>query len=167
MFIIYKLISLYCLNYNYIYYIFLNFFMSVDGGNIIVGITSAYKFQVNEFREAILANNLKKELISKGINSKLILFNDDIDAFTQRHLKLFSKIFPYLDYNKYLGVPICFIPSPSINFNSLSDYFLNEYLKDIANLGIKFDKIVSSNKIRKSQKFLKVSKIILEKKMKL
>ncbi len=117
--------------------------------NLIVGITAGYELGPNELRELILCDNYK----SKYPNSRVILINDDIDPLTQRHIKLINKEFPNLNYQNYLGTPLYLIPSPKNNTKSLSDYYLDLYLKKAKKLGIVPDIISNSSEIRRTEKF--------------
>jgi hypothetical protein len=127
--------------------------------NIAVGITPGYDILPNEFKEAVLATNLKKELGEKKITSQTILLVDDLDPFTKVHFKrLMKKNIVNEEYCKYLGFPLCKIPSPDKNYN-LSEYFLKRYLANLEKLGIVFDKVVVSSKLRKTREF----KVIFEK----
>lgn len=131
---------------------------------ILAGITAAYVFDVNEYRESLLAHNLKKNLINSGKQAEIVLFNDDIDALNARHIRILSKQFPEVNYQEYEGLPLYMVPSPIKGFDSLSEYSLFRYVDFLQTKGVEFDKVINSSQIRKTANFKEISNHILEKK---
>lgn len=131
--------------------------------NILVGTTSAYRFSPNEFREAILGHKYKKEKQAQGKKSKLILFNDDIDPLKERHVKILKRQ-TGKNYSIYIGTPLFLIPSPVDSKTSLSKYYLDLFIQDLKDLGVSFDTVIESHKIRKTDAFTKIKQKILRNK---
>lgn len=131
---------------------------------ILTGVTTAYRLGLNEYREPILANNLKNKFIEQGITAELVLFNDDIDRLSKRHIKLLHKQFPDKDYSSFEGTPVYMVPSPEDSNLSLSEYFLMDYISFLKARGIFFDRVINSSAVRSSEKFRKLVEKILSKK---
>ena len=91
---------------------------------LATGITTAHEVRDNQLREFIITNFIKKRLVEKGYDSKLLLINDTYDPLTELHFKRLLKFDPDMaGFKKYLGTPICKIPAPYLNFSSYSDFF--------------------------------------------
>lgn len=130
--------------------------------NLIIGCTTAYEIQANELREAILTDNLRKKLEKKGQKVKVFLFNDDIDSFTKRHLKIASKDNNLPNLENEIGKAIYRI---KINDNlTLSYYFLEKLINKLNNLGIRIDEIINSSEIREKNQFRYIKNKLLRNK---
>ena len=128
---------------------------------LVIGCTTGYEIQANEVREAILVDNKRKKLEEQGYRTKVILFNDDIDIFTSRHLKISSKTLS-TDLSEEVGKAIYKINLTDTD--TVASYFLDKFIKKLEELEIRIDFVINSSEVRKSQDFLEIKRRLLENK---
>lgn len=93
-------------------------------------------------REIVICDAIMLALRDKGRASRHIHFVDDLDGFR----KVPAGLPP--EYEKYLGKPLCDMPSPDGSANSYADYALGSFLDSVTKLGIEIDVIRSHQKYR-------------------
>ena len=113
-------------------------------GEIIVssGVSPSGKYHVGTLREVLTADAVLVELKRRGRSVRHLHFVDDLDR-----LRKIPAGVP-AEFEKYLGMPLCDIPSPDGRAVSYSQYYLNDFVSNIGTLGIDMEVIVSSQKYR-------------------
>lgn len=113
-------------------------------GEILIesGSSPSGSYHLGHMRELVTADAIMLELQRRGRQSKHIQFVDDLDALRKIPVNI-----PF-EYEKYLGYPICDIPSPEGGDKSYADYFLQGLVDASAFLGIDVEYIYSHKKYR-------------------
>ena len=96
---------------------------------------------IGHLRELVISDAIMLELRRRGRVARHIYFVDDLDALRKVPVNLPE------DYKKYLGMPLCDIPSPS-GEGSYADYFLQGLVDACEALGIEVEFIRSHKKYR-------------------
>jgi lysyl-tRNA synthetase class 1 len=96
---------------------------------------------VGHIRELVTSDAIMTELRRRGRAARHIYFADDLDAFRKVPVNVPA------EYDKYLGMPLCEIPSPS-GEGSYADYFLDGLIKSCQNLGLEVEFVRSHEKYR-------------------
>lgn len=99
-------------------------------------------FHLGHIREPITADAIMLELKRRGRDSKHIYFVDDLDALRKIAVNVPA------DFDKYLGFPICDIPSPDGSEGSYADHFLQGFIDACDVLGIDLEFMRSHEKYR-------------------
>ena len=98
---------------------------------------------IGHMREFATADAVMLELRRRGRQARHIYFVDDLDAFRKVPVDIPA------EYEKYLGMPLCDIPSPDGTAGlSYADYFLSQLERATASLGIEVEFIRSHQKYR-------------------
>lgn len=113
-------------------------------GEILIesGSSPSGSYHLGHMRELVTADAIMLELQRRGRQSKHIQFVDDLDALRKIPVNIPS------EYEKYLGYPICDIPSPEGGDKSYAAYFLQGLVDASAFLGIDVEYIYSHKKYR-------------------
>ena len=112
-------------------------------GNILIesGGSPSGEYHLGHMRELVICDAILLELRNRGRKAKHIYFVDDLDALRKIPANIPS------DYEKYLGRPLCDIPSPEPGI-SYADYFISGLQKGCESLGIEVEFIRSNEKYR-------------------
>ena len=113
-------------------------------GEIIVssGVSPSGKYHVGTLREVLTADAVLVELKRRGRAVRHLHFVDDLD----RLRKIPVGVSP--DFEKYLGQPLCDVPSPEPQYESYAQYFLSDFKDNIDTLGIDMEIVIASQKYR-------------------
>lgn len=113
-------------------------------GEILIesGASPSGTYHFGHLREIITCDAIVLELEKRGRKARHVHFVDDLDA-----LRKIPGNIP-ADYDKYLGQPLCDIPSPDGSARSYADYFLKGLTTSAAALGIKMEVMRSHQKYR-------------------
>lgn len=93
-------------------------------GEIVVssGVSPSGTYHLGTLREVLTAEVITREIKRRGRDSKHIHVADDLDVFRKVPIGVPE------EFSKYLGMPLCDIPSPDGSDQSYADYFLNDLL---------------------------------------
>lgn len=128
---------------------------------LATGITTGYEVADNQMREFVLTKKVKDILKNKGINSELIFINDTLDPFKKIHFRRLINFDENLkDFKKYLGWPVCEIPSPYGDHQSLASFFQKLLVEKLKDKGISVD-FISTHKSYDSDFYYKKKKELL------
>jgi len=97
---------------------------------------------LGHMRELVTCDAVLLELRRRGRQARHVYFVDDLDAFRKVPVNLPA------EYEQYLGMPLCDIPSPDGSGQSYADYFLQGLIDASAALGIEVEFIRSHQKYR-------------------
>jgi len=97
---------------------------------------------LGHLRELITSDAVMLELRRRGRDARHVYFVDDLDGLRKVPVNVPA------DYEKYLGRPLCDIPSPDGKAKSYADYFLFGLKKSVKALGIEVEFIRSHKKYR-------------------
>jgi lysyl-tRNA synthetase class 1 len=113
-------------------------------GEIVVssGISPSGSYHMGYLREIIICDAIVAELRRRGRSSCHLHFVDDQDGFRKVPINLPPA------YEKYLGQPLCDMPSPDGSGDSYADYCLRGFLESVKTLGIEIDIVRSHKKYR-------------------
>lgn len=92
--------------------------------------TASGRVHVGSLRSASMHAMVADVLKSRGHNVKFLFEINDFDPM--------DGIPSYLDtetYQKYMGVPLCNIPSPEAGFDNFAEYYGQEYVKVLQKIG--------------------------------
>ena len=95
------------------------------------GITPSGEFHIGHIREILSAEMIHRACLDLGLESKYIFIVDSMDPLR----RAYDFLSP--DYERYIGVPLAFIPAPDENGNpnqegvSYAEYFLNPFLSSL------------------------------------
>jgi len=101
---------------------------------IASGISPSGKIHVGNLREVVTADIVSRVLRERGIATKLIFIADDYDPL--------RKVYPFLDpavYEKYIGVPLSEVPSPSGEPGSYAEHFIRPFAASLGALKIEVE----------------------------
>lgn len=100
-------------------------------------------YHLGHMRELVTCDAIMLELQRRGRQAKHIYFVDDLDVFR----KVPSNVPP--EWDKYLGMPLCDVPSPSgKEGESYADFFLQGLIDSCLALNIEVEFILSHPKYR-------------------
>lgn len=113
-------------------------------GEIIVssGVSPSGAYHVGTLREVLTAEVVAREIRRRGRASKHIHVSDDLDVFRKVPAGLPES------YAKYLGMPLCDIPSPNDADISYADYYVADLPKLAAVLKLDMEIIRAHKKYR-------------------
>ena len=110
------------------------------------GITPSGEFHIGHIREILSAEMIHRACLDLGLESKYIFIVDSMDPL--------RRVYDFLspDYERYIGVPLAFIPAPDENGNPNLE-IINQ-IKDLKEL---YDKgIIDEKEFKKAkEKILK------------
>lgn len=127
-------------------------------GEVIVesGISPSGSYHMGYLREIIICDAVVLALRARGRDAKHIHFVDDLDGFRKVPANLPE------EYSQYLGKPLCDMPAPDGSDVSYADYCLQDFLDNVAKLGVEIEVHRSHEKYR-SGFFTKTIEQTLEK----
>jgi lysyl-tRNA synthetase class 1 len=99
-------------------------------------------YHLGHMRELVICDALLLELRRRGREARHIYFVDDLDNLR----KIPFNVPP--EFEKYLGYPICDVPTPEGSDQSYADYFLQTLIDGCEALGIDVEFIRSHQKYR-------------------
>ena len=113
-------------------------------GEIIVssGVSPSGTYHLGTLREVLTAEVIMRELKNRGRTSRHLHIVDDLDVFR----KVPADVPP--EFEKYLGKPLCDIPSPDGRAASYADFFLNDLLEAGQKLKLGMEIVRSHKKYR-------------------
>lgn len=113
-------------------------------GEILVesGASPSGTYHLGHMRELITADAIMLELRRRGRQTRHIQFVDDLDALRKIPVNIPA------EFEKFLGFPICDIPSPDGQAESYAEYFLSGLIEACEVLGIEVEYIRSHEKYR-------------------
>lgn len=112
-------------------------------GEILIesGGSPSGEYHLGHMRELVICDAILLALRSRGRKARHIYFVDDLDALRKVPVTMPS------EYEKYLGKPLCDIPSPEDGV-SYADYFIAGLQKGCQVLGIEVEFVRSHTKYR-------------------
>ncbi|HEY5442087.1 MAG TPA: lysine--tRNA ligase, partial [Candidatus Saccharimonadales bacterium] len=113
-------------------------------GEILIesGASPSGTYHLGHMRELVTADAIMLELKRRGREARHVQYVDDLDALRKIPVDVPA------EYDKYLGYPICDIPSPDGSDGSYADYFLQGLIDACQTLGIEVEYIRSYEKYR-------------------
>jgi len=113
-------------------------------GEILVesGGSPSGTYHLGHLRELITCDAIMLELRRRGRQAKHIYFSDDLDALRKIPVNVPA------DFEQYLGLPLCDVPSPDGKAVSYGDYFMQGLIDSCATLGIEVEFVRSHEKYR-------------------
>jgi len=113
-------------------------------GEILVssGVSPSGTYHLGTLREVLTAEAIMRELQRRGRKSRHIHVADDLDVFRK-----VPKGLPE-SYEKYLGMPLCDIPSPDGSDQSYADYYLKDLLIAAKDLRLEMEVMRAHEKYR-------------------
>ncbi|MDO8592127.1 MAG: lysine--tRNA ligase [bacterium] len=113
-------------------------------GEIIVssGVSPSGKYHVGTLREVLTADAVLIELKRRGRKAHHLHFVDDHDRFR----KVPSGV--PVEFEKYIGRPLCDMPSPDPKYKSYADYYWSDFKDNIKKLGLEVEVVITSEKYR-------------------
>ncbi len=127
------------------------------------GITPSGEFHIGHIREILSAEMIHRACLDLGLESKYIFIVDSMDPLRRVYDFLSS------DYEKYIGVPLAFIPAPDENGNptqeglNYAEYFLKPFLLSLEKIGVK-PEVVMNHEVYEQGKFAEKIDIAINKK---
>ncbi|HET9722142.1 MAG TPA: lysine--tRNA ligase [Candidatus Saccharimonadales bacterium] len=113
-------------------------------GEILIesGSSPSGTYHMGHLREIITCDAVLLELRKRGRDARHISYIDDLDGLRKIPVNIPA------DYEKYLGRPLCDIPSPDGKAGSYSEYFLKGLIGAAKNLSIDVEFVRSHKKYR-------------------
>lgn len=112
-------------------------------GEILIesGGSPSGEYHLGHMRELVICDAILLELRKRGRKAKHIYFVDDLDGLRKIPANIPS------GYEKYLGRPLCDIPSPDSD-KSYADYFISGLKKGCESLGVEVEFVRAHEKYR-------------------
>lgn len=113
-------------------------------GEILVesGGSPSGTYHLGHLREVITCDAIMLELRRRGREAKHIYFSDDLDGLRKIPVNVPA------EFEQYLGLPLCDVPSPDGKSASYGDYFMQGMIDSCKTLGIEVEFIRSHEKYR-------------------
>lgn len=113
-------------------------------GTILVssGVSPSGKYHVGTLREVLTADAVFMILQKRGRDARHVHFVDDLDG-----LRKIPAGVPE-EFSKYLGIPVCDVPSPDPSSDSYANFYLNDFISNVDKLGIDMEVVRSHEKYR-------------------
>ncbi len=113
-------------------------------GEIIVssGVSPSGTYHLGTLREVLTAEAIARELKIRGRKSRHIHVVDDLDVFRKVPVDVEDS------FSKYLGMPLCDVPSPDGSDKSYADYFLADLLLASKDLNLEMEVVRAHQKYR-------------------
>ena len=99
-------------------------------------------YHIGHLRELVICDAILLELRRLGKKARHVYFIDDLDALRKIPADIPS------DYDKYLGMPLCDVPSPDGSESSYADFHISKLKQSCIDLGIEVEFIESHKKYR-------------------
>ena len=120
------------------------------------GVSPSGTYHLGTLREVLTAEAVLKELKRRGRQAKHLHIVDDLDVFRKVPVNVPE------EYKKYLGMPLCDIPSPDGVSESYADFYLNDLLSAAEKMNLQME-IVRANKKYREGFFVEAIETSLEK----
>lgn len=119
----------------------------IEGGankEIVVssGVSPSGTYHLGTLREVLTAEVIMRELRRRGLKSRHIHVVDDLDVFRKVPVDVPQT------YEKYLGKPLCDVPSPDGGDGSYADYFLRDLVEAGRGLHLEMEIVRAHEKYR-------------------
>lgn len=113
-------------------------------GEIIVssGVSPSGTYHLGTLREVLTAEVILRELKRRGRKARHYHISDDLDVFRKVPVDVPT------DFEKYLGMPLCDVPSPDGTDKSYADYFLKDLIIAAEGLHLEMETIRAHEKYR-------------------
>ncbi len=113
-------------------------------GEVLVssGVSPSGKYHVGTLREVMTADAVLIELRRRGRKARHIHFADDLDGLRKVPAGIPES------FSKYLGKPVCDVPSPGEGAESYADYYLSDFVNNVEVLGMDMEVVRSHEKYR-------------------
>lgn len=113
-------------------------------GEIIVssGVSPSGTYHLGTLREVLTAEAIARELRRRGRDCRHIHVVDDLDIFRKVPVGVPA------EFEKYLGMPLCDVPSPDGSDKSYADYYLSDLTKAATELRLDMEIIRAHEKYR-------------------
>ncbi len=113
-------------------------------GAILVssGVSPSGKYHIGTLREVLTADAVLLILRKRGREVHHVHFVDDLDG-----LRKVPAGVPE-EFSKYLGKPVCDVPSPEPDADSYANYYLSDFINNVDVLGIDMEIVRSHEKYR-------------------
>ena len=103
---------------------------------IVFGITPSVEFHIGHPREILTAVMIHMACLDSGLESRYVFIVASMDPL--------RRVYDFLspEYEKYIGVPLAYIPAPSpdgtpsTDSGSYADHFLNPFLESLREIGV-------------------------------
>lgn len=119
------------------------------------GVSPSGTYHLGTLREVLTAEAISRGLKSRGLKSRHVHVVDDLDVFRKVPVDVPD------DFEKYLGRPLCDVPSPNEGQGSYADYFLNDLLEAASELHLDMEIVRANQKYREGY-FVEAIEIALE-----
>ncbi len=113
-------------------------------GKVLVesGASPSGTYHFGHLREILICDAIVLELTARGREAAHVHFSDDLDALRKVPVNIPA------EFEKYLGRPLCDIPSPDGTDQSYAQYMLDGFLRSAEALGIEMEVIYSHQRYR-------------------
>lgn len=106
------------------------------------GVSPSGTYHLGTLREVLTAESIHRELERRGKQSRHIHVVDDLDVFRKVPAGL------PVEYEKYLGMPLCDVPAPDGSAQSYADFYLADLLEAAKGLGLDVEVMRAHQKYR-------------------
>ncbi len=106
------------------------------------GVSPSGTYHLGTLREVLTAEVIARELRRRGRQSRHIHVVDDLDVFRKVPADVPSS------FEKYLGMPLCDVPSPDDSQQSYADFFLSDLLEAAKGLKLEMEVMRAHQKYR-------------------
>lgn len=106
------------------------------------GVSPSGTYHLGTLREVLTAEVILRELKNRGHQARHIHVVDDLDVFRKVPVDVDTS------FEKYLGQPLCDVPSPDGEAKSYADYFLKDLLAASKDLKLEMEIIRANQKYR-------------------
>ena len=116
----------------------------VPEGEIVVssGVSPSGTYHLGTLREVLTAEALYRELKLRGRQARHIHVVDDLDVFRKVPAGV------PVEFEQYLGRPLCDVPAPDGSDRSYADYYLQDLLDAAGGLGLEMEIMRAHEKYR-------------------
>lgn len=113
-------------------------------GEILIesGASPSGTYHMGHLREIITCDAILLEIRERGRQARHIQFADDLDALRKIPVNISA------EFEKYLGKPLCDIPSPDGSDKSYAEFFLSDFINSAEVLGVEMEVVNSHEKYR-------------------
>ncbi len=106
------------------------------------GVSPSGRYHIGTLREVLTADAVLIILRKRGREAHHVHFVDDLDG-----LRKIPAGVPE-EFSKYLGKPVCDVPSPEPGADSYANYYLHDFIDNVDVLGIDMEVVRSHEKYR-------------------
>ncbi len=126
-------------------------------GEIVVssGVSPSGTYHLGTLREVLTAEIILVELQRRGRQARHLHIVDDLDVFRKVPVNIPA------EFEKYLGKPLCDVPSPAPGSASYADYFLGDLLEAAQKLDLQME-VVRAHQSYRSGKMVPVIETALQ-----